>query len=92
MPPTKKRGGPPPACDPAEYDDLDIRAIQALAAGKASESQQKQAIEWIVHKAANTHDLCYRPGEDGRRETDFALGRAFVGQQILKMLQLRPKT
>lgn len=90
--PVKKRGAPPPACEPSEYDDSDIRAIHALAAGKASEGQQKQAIEWIVHKAARTHDLAYRPGEDGRRETDFALGRAFVGQQILKMLLLRPKT
>lgn len=90
MPSPKKRGGPPPACDPADYDDHDIRAVQALASGKASESQQKHAIEWIVHKAANTHDLCYRPGDSG--ETAFACGRAFVGQQILKMLKLRPKT
>lgn len=87
-----KRSGPPLACEPAPYDDTDIRAVQALAAGVANDGQQKQALDWIIKRAANTYDLAYRPGEEGRRETDFALGRAFVGQQIVKMLKLRPKT
>lgn len=88
---TKKRGGPPPACLPAEYEKADIAAVQACAAGVGSADQQKRALEWIVHKAANTYDLHYRPGEEGRRDTDFALGRAFVGAQITKMLKLRPQ-
>ncbi len=88
----KKRGAPPPACDPAEYDDTDIRAVQAVAAGKATESQQQQAFAWIVNHAAATYDLHFRPGADGERDTAFALGRAFVGQQIVKMMKLRPKT
>jgi hypothetical protein len=34
-------------------------------------------------------DEPYRPGgEDGRRETDFALGKANVGRQIAKLLNL----
>lgn len=88
----KKRGGPPPAVEPAQYDENDIRAIQALSSGNASEGQQKRALEWIVNNACQTYDLHYRPGAEGERDTAFALGRAFAGQQIVKMLRLRPKT
>ena len=71
---------------PADYEDADIYAIRALAAGNATEGQQKRALEWIIHKAAGTYDLSFRPGgAEGARETDFAEGRRFVGSQIVKL-------
>lgn len=71
---------------PVDYEDADIYAIRALAAGVANEGQQKRALEWIINKAAGTYDLSFRPGgAEGARETDFAEGRRFVGSQIVKL-------
>lgn len=76
---------------PAPYTEKEIRAIQALQRGDASAEQQQHALKWIVEVAAATYDMPYRPGgEDGRRDTDFACGRAFVGHNIVKMLKLKP--
>jgi hypothetical protein len=74
---------------PAPYDDSVLAAIKALAAGNANEGQQKAALDWIVYHAAGTYDQPFRPGGvEGGRATDFACGRAFVGQQIVKMTKL----
>ena len=78
------------AFEPPPYDESVVYSMQALAAGKASEGQQKLAITWIVNHAAATYDLPYRPGVDGQRDTDFACGRMFVGLQIVKMLNIVP--
>ena len=76
---------------PPAYEDYDVRALQALAAGNASDRQQQRALQWIIEAAAGTYDMSYRPGgEDGRRDTDFAEGRRFVGLQIVKLLKLIP--
>lgn len=72
---------------PAEYDDTITRALKALQTGTASPDQQQQALNWIIHEAARTYDQPFRPGgDDGARATDFACGRMFVGQQIVKQL------
>lgn len=76
---------------PPEYELADVTAVQAVVAGTANPDQQRRAMRWVIEQAAATYDLAYRPGsEDGRRDTDFALGRAFVGQQIVKMTKLNP--
>jgi hypothetical protein len=78
---------------PADYEDADIYAIRALAAGNANESQQKRALDWIINKAAMTYDQPFRPGGlEGARETDFAAGRMFVGQQVVKLTKIVPAT
>jgi hypothetical protein len=82
---TIKRVGEPH--EPPLYDNSVIAAIRALSSGAASEAQQKTAWDWIVYQASGYFDLSYRPGEDGRRATDFMEGRRFVGAQMLKMLQ-----
>lgn len=70
-----------PACDePTQM------ALKALQAGVASAGQQKTALGWIVNEAAAAYDNPYRNGGDGDRETAFACGRMFVGQQIVKQL------
>ena len=66
-----------------------IAAVLALESGEATAEQQQVALAWIVKEACGVYDLAYHPTEDGRRDTDFMLGRQFVGQQILKMSALR---
>ena len=70
---------------PAQWEDADVLSLQALARGEASESQQKRALQWLIERASGTYEFHYYPSE---RDTAFALGRAFVGQQVVKMLKL----
>jgi len=71
---------------PPKYAFADVSAIQALVRGEANPEQQKRAIDWIIMQAARTYDLHYHP--DSSRDTDFALGRAFVGMELVKMTKL----
>ena len=38
----------------------------------------------MIHKLCRTYDEPFRPGDDGSRETDYALGMAHVGRQLVK--------
>ncbi|RWN31761.1 hypothetical protein [Mesorhizobium sp.] len=71
---------------PASYDDLDVEAIKAVAAGNASEGQQKRALHWIVHQAAMTFDEPFVPGQQD--VSDHLTGRMNVGRQILKLVNV----
>jgi len=71
---------------PADWEVADAAAIQALARGDASPDQQRRALDFIMYEIAGTRDLSFRlGGEDGRRATDFADGKRFVGLQIAKL-------
>lgn len=70
---------------PPQYELADVSAIQALQRGDATEHQQQRALRWIIERAAGTYEFHFYPGE---RETAFALGRAFPGQQLVKLLKL----
>ena len=70
---------------PAPYELADVSAIQALQRGDASEHQQQRALKWLIEKAAGTYEFNFYPTD---RETAFALGREFVGQQVVKLLHL----
>jgi hypothetical protein len=61
-------------------------AIKAVNAGNANEGQQRIALRWIIEMAAGTYDQPFRPGVGGDRDTAFACGRMFVGQQIVKQI------
>lgn len=74
---------------PVKYEPADAAAIQALAKGNATPDQQKRALAWIIKNCARTYDLSYRPGEDGRRDTDFAEGRRSVGLQLVMMVNVK---
>jgi len=74
---------------PVAYELADVTAIQALHRGEASADQQRRAMDWIVKQACATYDFPFRPGPSDR-ETNIALGRQFVGQQIVKMLYINP--
>lgn len=70
---------------PPPYDVADVASIQALQRGDATEDQQKRALKWIIESAAGAYEFQFYPTD---RETAFALGRGFVGQQLVKMLRL----
>lgn len=61
-------------------------ALRALQKGEADADQQKTALQFITNKLCRPHDLLYIPGSFD--ETGFLNGRAFVGQQILKYLNI----
>ena len=67
---------------PPEWELADAVAFQALVRGEAEPEQQKRALKWIIESAAGTYEFSYYPSE---RDTAFALGRVFVGQQIVKL-------
>lgn len=77
---------PGPASQPAEFTPADATAIQAVQAGTANESQQKRALKWILEGACALPVWPYR---ESQRDTDIALGRHFVGQQIVGLLKVK---
>ena len=81
-----KRSLGPPVELPPPCDEPTQMALKALQAGNASSGQQQMALKWIVSDCAKTHDEPFRPGPEGPRDTTFALGKAFVGRQIVKQL------
>lgn len=70
---------------PAAWEVADASAIQALVNGVAEPAQQQRAVRWIVEQAAGTYEFNYCATD---RDTAFALGRAFVGQQIVKLMKI----
>lgn len=74
---------------PPQWELADASAIQALVDGRAEPHQQQRAIQWIVNHAAGTYEFQYYPTD---RDTSFALGRAFVGQQIVKLMRVNLST
>lgn len=73
---------------PADASKPVVAALHALMDGNATEHQQKLALNWIINEASAPYGVHYYPDQDGRRNTDFALGRAFVGQQIIGLLKI----
>ena len=73
---------------PPKYENADAAALQALQRGNASSHQQKRALDWILLKACATYDFPYRPGPNDR-DTNIALGKMGVGQQITKLLNIK---
>lgn len=79
--PTRAQGPhiPPP------YDVAVAGAVQALHRGDATPEQQQRALKWVIEIAAGAYEFQFYPTD---RETAFALGRGFVGQQIVKLVHL----
>ncbi len=70
---------------PAPYDILHVASVQALQRGDATAHQQQEVLRWLIEVAAGTYQMHYYESE---RDTAFALGKAFVGQTIVKLLKL----
>lgn len=60
-------------------------AFKALAEGAASEDQQKLAIDFLIKIGCRTYDTDWFPEE---RVSCFAAGRRYVGQQIVRFINL----
>jgi hypothetical protein len=94
MPGVRRKPAPPVEAS-VDCSDQAHMAIKALAVGNANGDQQRVALKWIVELAAGTYDQPFRPGVGGDRDTAFACGRMFVGQQIVKQIntvrQAQPK-
>lgn len=74
---------------PAKYEIHHVVAIQAVAQGTANAEQQQAVMKYIVDNLCGYYDLSFRPGGDeGRRDTDFAEGKRFVGSQLVKLMKL----
>ena len=73
---------------PIVADPFDVAAIKALSRGEADPAAQRRALDFVIRLSRND-GAHYFPGEGGRRDTDFALGRAFVGAQIIALLSVR---
>lgn len=74
---------------PVKYKKADVAALQALRRGEANVDQQVRALEYILDTICDRNGMSFRPGGlEGARETDFAEGRRFVGNQIVKLTKL----
>ena len=84
---TSKKPIPPfLRCD---YDVPTVAAVQALSRGEATPEQQRAALNWIVNQAAATYGQSFQL--EGDRETAFAEGRRFVGNQLVKLTKLNTR-
>jgi len=75
---------------PPPYDVQDIAAFRAFRDGRAEAYQQQIVLEWIL-QACGTYESPFRPGTDGARNSDFAAGKQFIGQQVVKLLNMPVK-
>ena len=58
--------------------------------GECPPNLQQRAMRFIMWELCGLRDLSFRPGgEEGKRETDFAEGKRFVGLQIAKLLEVK---
>jgi hypothetical protein len=61
-------------------------AIKAIARGEASPDQQVTALNWIISECAGTYEGVYFP--ESVRQSDFASGKRFVGNQIVGIINM----
>jgi hypothetical protein len=98
VPPRRKAASKPVADPPLPWrlslNNIllaDVYALQALARGQANAGQQQRAIAFIVDELCATDRMSFYPGaEDGRRASDFAEGKRWVGCYVRRILKLRP--
>lgn len=76
---------PPEPWKPIDWQPEDAYALRALQSGTATEGQQKRALAWII-AAARTYDQPYR--SDSPHDTSFACGMMWVGQSVVKLLNI----
>lgn len=72
---------------PPKYGKAQAVAIQMLAQGQATEGQQQMALDWIINECCKTYDMSYRP--DNQKDQDFAEGKRYVGNEIIKLIKVK---
>ena len=81
-------GSPPPRLIKPAIDKSIVLAIKALSTGTANEGQQQRALAWVVNILCRTYENPYDPNSD--RDTAFACGKQFCGQQIASLVNFDP--
>lgn len=75
---------------PATWAPADAGALQALVRGDCPPHLQQRAVAFIVNDLCGTYDQPYRPGgHESERDTTFALGKMWVGQQIVRLIKVK---
>lgn len=75
--------------DPLPLEEPDLHAIHALVRGDATQDQQFRFVQWF-NRATGVSENPFRSGPDGARETDFACGKRFVGDQFYSIAKMKP--
>ena len=78
--------GAPQSLKVRDLDKEDIIALKAVHDGEANAHQQRLALYVITNIFSRAQDALYIPGSFD--QTAFLNGRAFVGQQILKHINI----
>ncbi len=73
------------AHDLNDWELADASALKAMHAGTADAHQQKRALDWILKSACGLPDWPYVVGDPD--QTHIHLGRQYVGQLIMKLIQ-----
>lgn len=71
---------------PTTTDVTHVAALKALQAGTATAEQQQRALDFILRDVCGYYDEQFCPGEDGRRSTDYALGKRRVATYLVSLL------
>lgn len=73
-------------------EHADVYAVQALAEGRAGPAEQARVWAFLQRFCGCGRMSFWPGGEDGRRATDFAEGKRFVGDQLRRIAHLRPSS
>lgn len=76
-----------PWAPPINATEAQVTALKLLEQGKAGEYQQKIALDFIIRDICGYYEEQFCPGEDGRRATDYALGKRGVAANIMNYLR-----
>jgi len=79
----------PKPWEASTFEPADATALQALVRGDCPPHLQQRAMNFIIYQLCGTYLPAFHPGEDGQRATDMALGKQFVGQQIVGLLKVK---
>lgn len=63
-----------------------VYALKALQTGDATKDQQQIALDFLIKNLCGTYEMTYMP--DSQRDSDFAEGKRWVGNQMIKLLKL----
>jgi hypothetical protein len=95
MKPARPKSQPERPWQMPRIADADIFALQAVASGEANAAQQQRAYDYVVRILCETDRMTFwlnesLGAEDGRRATDFAEGKRWVGLQLRRIEKMRP--
>jgi hypothetical protein len=67
---------------------FEAASVKAVAEGTATAEQQRECMAYIIKRVCGTYEEQFCPGEEGRRNTDYALGKRRVGLHLVSLLSV----